>query len=236
MVCTTTSTVLQTEVDNFEKVERKMQEKETTILKKKGDGGSGRDAVESNQSSKMHSSSAQIDSEPAHSCIASSSHAFFSFLSCLSPLRCSGGGSRDAKDPRSIRLDQFWADMHLQAEAMRQSSPEVMSYMKEVFSGKKAEPPEIVQTAMAAAVRLGQQSYGDTTCSSSCSDSTSNKPISRSSGGGGSGGGGGEQVVVGMPSSSGASGATSSFTIEKDRIKVGFQTLFKFLNFFIIYY
>jgi len=133
----------------------------------------------------IHRTSAHIEAVPLPSCMASSSNTFFSCLSCISSpvlgersvfTSCNGGndsggsgggglvltgaGGGAKSDPGSVHLDQFWAEMHLQAEALRESSEEVVSYMQQVFLGKKPQPPEVVQTAMAAAVRLGQQSYG----------------------------------------------------------------------------
>lgn len=59
-----------------------------------------------------------------------------------------------------LRVDQFWSEMHEQAEAMREASNEVARYMNDVMHGKKAQPPPVVTTAMAVAVRLGEQAEG----------------------------------------------------------------------------
>ena len=60
----------------------------------------------------------------------------------------------------SLRVDQFWSEMHEQAESMRNASIIVMKYMNEVTHGKKAEPPPVVAAAMAVAVLLGKESEG----------------------------------------------------------------------------
>jgi Lipase (class 3) len=237
---TANSTVYQTDMNNFEKVERNLesnialhqiQEKENAKLEQvKMISEGSRGGTDERMNKKMHGSSTQIEAAPEPSGMASSSHAFFSCFRCLSSpvaameknilssTRSGGSGGGDGSggnkgDPRAVRLDQFWAEMHLQAEAMRQSSPEVMSYMKEVFSGKTAEPPEIVQTAMAAAVRLGHQADGDTFSKVKNTNNVENNASSSGSGGCG------EDAAVELATPGGASGGTTILK-EKDRIKV----------------
>jgi hypothetical protein len=231
MASNSSTVVISTEnTHNIETLERERDSHDAVQEQPAEESGSGKN-VAAEKIKKVHRSNAGIEAAPAPSCMNTSANALFSFFSCISSpfvavkksiARCSGSNGRgggdgdrgrggNKSDPRSVRLDQFWAEMHLQAEAMRQSSPEVMSYMKEIFSGRTAEPPEIVKTAMGAAVRLGQQSYGEP--SPVTGDTVD------------SGGDCGEQVAVELPSSSTAASAAAAAAapmIEKDRIKVSF--------------
>jgi len=224
--------------------EWKKKERKVAVAKSRKD----RDLEKVN--TEMHRTSAHIEAAPLPSCMASSSNAFCSCLRCLSSpvlgetsvftsckggngsgssgsssggfILPGGGGNGSDEDPRSVRLDQFWAEMHLQAEALRESSDEVMSYMHQVFLGKKTQPPEVVQTAMAAAVRLGQQSYGNTSIETThgfnTNDGDHRNQTSDDSGVCS------EEVAVELPSL-GSTSTTPAIAIEKDRIKVSSLSL-----------